>query len=112
MALNRSAVHSRTSVTKEVEGVDATGDTDGEFTVAIPELKQVDSVADVSVVAYGSDDSDSDQGFVAVPTGLGEDDDGNVEVTCRLYQGGGDGTPLADAGVSDVDHVLVKAEGL
>lgn len=106
MALN-TQVTSRSRRTVTVEENDLDFSDDSEVDVTISDLRHIDSIADVRAQAYGTGDSDSDEGRIVVPV----DVDGNV-VTLHAYYGGGSDSALDDDTTSDVDHVLIEATGI
>lgn len=99
-----SAVGGLRSVTQEFNNLDFSGDS--EVTVTLSELRRIESIADVQASAYGTGDSNANEGRVVVPISVSGND-----VTLHAYQGGGAGAPLDDDTQSDVDHVVVKARG-
>lgn len=109
MATN-TEVDQRRTVVHEEEGVALDGS--GEATVTVPELRSVESPEQVDVTAYGTGDTTSGEGRLAVCTAVGTDANGVTTVTVHSYIGGGASTALADDANATLDHVQIRATGL
>lgn len=75
-------------------------------TVTVGPLRRIENPEDVSADAFGTGDSDSNEGRVVTPTGVS-----GADVTLHEYIGGGAGSALDDGSTMDVDHVQVLARG-
>lgn len=84
---------------------------DSEVSVTIDELRHVEGVESVQATAYGSGDSNGNEGRVVAAVDVNPSAGDTNVVVLHAYQGGGAGSPLDDDTAGDVDHVLIKARG-
>lgn len=108
MARN-NVVRRRRAYTRELS--DVSFDANAEATVTLPGPRELDGPEDVVAQGYGTGDTDADNGFAVRVKSVGEDANGTTQVTLHAYQGGGAGAPFDDYSGSDIDHVVVQAEG-
>lgn len=88
------------------EALDVDFSTGAAADIDVVELRSIENIEDVSAQAFGSGDTDANEGYAVRCTAVA----GNT-VTLHAYQGGGAGAPLDDAAVADIDHVLITAHG-